>query len=267
MAPTVIITGASRGLGLATAECLLADGANVVTVQRTITPELTALAEKHSAVLRNVQGDWQATIKRAVREALETFGSIDAVVFNAAAGAYSVAHVDKIALEDWQRTFDVNVFGVVRLLQEALPILKGGSRIVFVSSDAAERSLFGVAPYSASKAALNSINRTVAAEHPNQICVAIHPGSVRSEASQGISKSTSSTKGGAPWHQMQREFTSKGKGFVPETVLAKLFENVLEPEVPGRVIASLALRVPASLSGKYLHWNDPALEGIFPLPW
>ncbi|EJD50090.1 NAD(P)-binding protein [Auricularia subglabra TFB-10046 SS5] len=238
MSPTIIITGASRGIGLAATQFLLADGAHVVTVQRTISPELQALAGKYPTSLRNIQGDFSAEeiIKQSLKEALETFGAVDAAVFNAAAGSYSVTPVATLALADWQRTFDVNVFGVVRFLKDVLPVLKDGSRLVFVSSNASELGVAGIGPYSASKAALSSINRTVSAEHPGIVGIRSIP--------------------------MQKDFASQAKGVLPEAVLDTLFEDALEPEVPGRVIADLALRAPASLSGKYLHWNDPALEGI-----
>lgn len=244
MAPTIIITGASRGIGLAATQFLLADGAQIVTVQRSISPELQVLEKKYPGALRNIQGDFSVedTIQRAIKEALGTFGSIDGVVFNAAAGSYSVTPIETLALADWQRTFDINVFGVVKFLKEILPVLKDGSKIVFVTSNASELGVVGIGPYSASKAALNSINRTISAENPGIVAVALHPGSVRTE--------------------MQKDFASQAKGVLPEAVLGKLFEDALEPEVPGRIIANLALRAPAALSGKYIHWNDPVVEGI-----
>lgn len=61
---------------------------------------------------------------------------------------------------------------------------------------------------------------------------------------------------------MQQEYAKQAENVVPDGFLDKLFVKLLEPEEPGRVIADLALRAPAALSGKYLHWNDPALAGI-----
>ncbi|EJD42132.1 NAD(P)-binding protein [Auricularia subglabra TFB-10046 SS5] len=238
MAPTVLITGASRGIGLAATQFLLADGAQVVTVQRTTSPGLKTLAETYPTRLRNVQGDCTAEeiIKGSIREAMDTFGTIDAVVFNAAA-AYGIGHVEQLSLEDWQKTFDVNVFGVVKFLKEVLPVLKDGSRIISTSSAAAELGIIGASPYNASKAALNSINRTVAAEHPSKICVALHPGA------------------------MQQAFVVNSKGILPDS-LVDMFPELLEPEVPGRVIADLALRASPALSGKYMHWDDPLLASL-----
>ncbi|EJD42129.1 NAD(P)-binding protein [Auricularia subglabra TFB-10046 SS5] len=244
MVSTVIITGASRGIGLAAAQFLLAGGANVVTVQRTTSPDLTTLLKKYPKTLHNIQGDFTAeeVISRAIRESLEAFGTIDALVFNAAA-ASAVGRVDNASLADWQKTFDVNVFGVVKFLKEAIPTLKDGAKIIFVSSAASENSLPGAGAYGASKAALNSLNRTVAAEHPNLTCVSLHPGVVRTEMHLG--------------------FMDQAKDFLREAKLDGVFvESVLEPDVPGRIIANLALHAPKELSGKYLRWNDPDLASL-----
>ncbi|EJD42131.1 NAD(P)-binding protein [Auricularia subglabra TFB-10046 SS5] len=236
MTPTVLITGASRGIGLAVSQFLLADGAQVFTIQRTATPDLKALVEKYPLKLRVVQGDCTSdeVIYNAIQEALHTFGAIDAVVFNAASFS-GIGPVADVPLADWQRVFDINVFGVVKFLKELLPVMKDGGKLVFISSAAAEHGTLASGAYSASKAALNSINRTVAGEYPNLICISLHPGV---------------------------GFTAKAKDVLPEDTLDQLLVGMLEPEVPGRVIADVALRAPQSLTGKYLHWNDPALASI-----
>lgn len=243
MAPTIIITGASRGIGLAAAQILLVDGAQVVTVQRTTSPDLKTLAGKYPKTLRVIQGDFTAdeVIRQVIKESLQTFGAINAVVFNAATGA-GVGYVEKLPLAEWQKTFDINVFGVVKFLKQVLPVLEDAGKIVFLSSAVSEVGIPASGPYGASKAALSSINRTVAAEHPNLVSVALHPGTVRTE--------------------LQQNFVDDAKSIVPEGTMEGIFAKLLEPEEPGRIIANLALRAPASLSGKYLHWNDPALEGI-----
>ncbi|EJD42123.1 putative oxidoreductase [Auricularia subglabra TFB-10046 SS5] len=241
MPPTVIITGASRGIGLAAARFLLADGAQVMTVQRTITPELSALVEQFPKTLHNVQGDCAAQddIVRTIEDALRVFGGIGAVVFNAATFARGIGPVASVPVEAWQQTFDTNVFGVVRFLREVLPHMKAGAKLVFITSVGAEVGVVASGAYSASKAALNSINRTIAVERPDLVCVALHPGQVGTE--------------------MQKDFTAQAKDFMPESALAELFAGMLGPDVPGRVIATLALRARPELSGRYLHWNDSAL--------
>ena len=61
---------------------------------------------------------------------------------------------------------------------------------------------------------------------------------------------------------MQQDFLVQAKDYIPENSMKELFDGLLEPEVPGRVIADLALRAPAELSGKYVHWNDPVLAAL-----
>ncbi|EJD42118.1 NAD(P)-binding protein [Auricularia subglabra TFB-10046 SS5] len=243
MSPTVIITGASKGIGLAATQFLLADGACIVAIQRSITKELSSLQGAHPKTLRVVQGDSTdpEIIARGIQEALKTFGPIDTVIFNAATNS-AVGPVAALPLEGWQKTFDVNLFGIVRFLRAVLPELRDGARIVFISSAASEGGPITLGPYAASKAALNSLNRTLAAENPGKICVAMHPGPVRTE--------------------MTGSFAEQAKDYFSESAMAQLYEGLLEPEVPGRVIANVALRAGAELSGKYLHYNDKLLAEL-----
>lgn len=70
--------------------------------------------------------------------------------------------IASLTLEGWQEMFNVNLFGVVRFVREVLPVLRRsalGGKIIFVSSAACEAGIEGVGAYSASKAALNSLNR------------------------------------------------------------------------------------------------------------
>lgn len=84
--PVLILTGASRGLGLAIAQRLLsAHGARLVTLQRTITPDLSQLAETYPERLVNVSGDVakpEDNVK-AVRAAIDSFGQLNGLVLNA----------------------------------------------------------------------------------------------------------------------------------------------------------------------------------------
>ncbi|EJD45324.1 NAD(P)-binding protein [Auricularia subglabra TFB-10046 SS5] len=242
-APTIIITGASRGIGLATMRILLEDGANVVSVQRSSPPELEALQKKYPNTFRAIQGDStdEATLRRTVQEALRAFGAIDSVVFNSAVSG-DLGTIDQLSLETWQRTFDVNLFSVVRLLREVLPVLKDGARLVLVSSAAAEYGLRGSSVYAATKAALNSLNRTLAVENPKLVSIAIHPGTVRTPG-------------------MEKQMAEAGD-FIPAEMRKAVEQRLIEPKVAGRVLANVALRAPAELSGKFLHWNDPAISPL-----
>lgn len=240
---TIIITGASRGIGLATTRLLLEDGANVVAVQRSAPSELQALQKQYPSTFRAIQGDStdETVLKSAVAETQKAFGAIDSVIFNSAVSG-DVGKVDQVSLETWQRTFDVNVFGVVKLLREVLPVVKDGARLVLVSSAASEYGMPGMGVYCASKAALNSLNRTVAAENPKLVSVAIHPGTVRTPG--------------------EEKLVAEAGEFITEEMKQLMQQRILEPEFAGRIIANIALRAPAELSGKYLHWDDPAISAL-----
>ncbi|EJD45372.1 NAD(P)-binding protein [Auricularia subglabra TFB-10046 SS5] len=244
MRRTIVVTGASRGIGLAIAQSLLADRAQVTAIQRTISAELRALEENYADTFRLVQGDCtdESTIQRAIQETRNSFGAIHGLVFNAAATVV-VGTIAELPLDAWQQTFDVNVFGVIKFLRHALPVTEDDARVVFVSSAVSEEITFkATGPYSASKAALNSLNRTLAVEQPGKVCVAVHPGSVNTV--------------------MRNEFLSKAKPYGSESELRGGEDIVIEPEDPGRAIASLALRAPRDLSGRYIRWDDPVLSRL-----
>ncbi|EJD33495.1 NAD(P)-binding protein, partial [Auricularia subglabra TFB-10046 SS5] len=124
----------------------------------------------------------EATVKAAIVEAQKSFGGVDSIVLNAAVNL-PIGSLEALPLDGWQQMFDINLFGVVTFVQGAIPALRksGNARIVLVSSEAANLGIPGMAAYSASKAALNSLNRTIAAEELGITSVAFHPGAVRTE--------------------------------------------------------------------------------------
>lgn len=85
MPKTVLLTGASRGLGLATLEILLAQPANVVAVSRSLPPALEALQKQHANSLVVIQGDVadRSVSESAVEQAISKFGSLDGIILNA----------------------------------------------------------------------------------------------------------------------------------------------------------------------------------------
>ncbi|EJD41361.1 NAD(P)-binding protein [Auricularia subglabra TFB-10046 SS5] len=242
MSQTVLVTGASKGIGLAVAEILLRDGAQVVAVQRSVTAGLAALQQKYTDTLRVVQGSF--TDEDIIRRAVAAFGGLDSAVFNGGVNEPFGA-LATLPPDGWQGMFETNVFGVVRALRIVLPELRGaaaGARVVLVSSDAANHGIPTMGAYAASKAALNSINRTLAAEEQSIVSVAVHPGVVRTD--------------------MYTAFTVEAKAFAPPELLQMAEASAVEPVEPGRVIAALALRAPKELSGKYIHWNGEEVAGL-----
>jgi NADP-dependent 3-hydroxy acid dehydrogenase YdfG len=174
-----VVTGASSGIGAATATRLAAEGFDVVLGARRI-DRLTALAERIGG--RAVQLDvTDATSVAAFAEGLDR---VDVLVNNAG-GAFDAAPVAEADLDSWQRTYDVNVLGTVRLTKALLPALRasGAGDLVFVGSTAGLISYEGGASYTAAKHAVHTLAETLRLElvyEPVRV-VEIAPGMVRTE--------------------------------------------------------------------------------------
>ncbi|CAG7848279.1 SubName: Full=Related to steroid dehydrogenase {ECO:0000313/EMBL:CCA67038.1} [Serendipita indica DSM 11827] len=227
--PVVIVTGASRGIGLAVVTILLEElDARVVGIVRSTNSSLDHLLEKHTDSLVLIYGDVTEpeTSKRAVASALEQFGSLDSLILNAAVftphGTVSSIPVDSIGYQSphplehpqdtWRHVFDVNWVS-----------LKGWH---------------GVGPYSASKAAVNSLARTLAKEEENLVVVAVQPGVVDTDMQGQVRRSSGMTPDDV---QTFRDMHSEGK--------------LVQPSDTGYVISSLALAANKELSGQYLNWD------------
>jgi NADP-dependent 3-hydroxy acid dehydrogenase YdfG len=159
------ITGASSGLGRALAEEVLARGGRVVATARR--PEvLRDLTEKYPEAARALRLDVtnQRNVKAAIANAVKEFGRLDVIVNNAGYGL--VGAIEESSDEQVKRQFDTNVFGVLNVTREVLPVLREqksghivniGSLVGFTAFPA-----FGV--YSATKFALEGLSEALAAE-------------------------------------------------------------------------------------------------------
>lgn len=165
---TVLIVGASRGIGEEIARDCARLGAQVVACARSV-DSLNALA---SDVERNggeiypqfVDVKDPESIRRCVEAANSRFGKIDALVY--AAGIAAVGKFEDIATDVWRDLFEVNVVGAVEFSRATLPGMKkrGWGRIVFVASTAAKYGSLFQSPYNASKHALLGFTKCLALE-------------------------------------------------------------------------------------------------------
>ena len=148
---TIIISGASRGIGRATALLLAQNGANIVATART-TEDLEALEAEHANIV-GVPGDVanEADMTAVVKTALDRFGRIDVVINNAGYGIFK--NVDEISADEWDGLMATNVKGTFLLTKAALPTLKAQKQghVVVVASDVAKRTFAGGSLYTASK--------------------------------------------------------------------------------------------------------------------
>ncbi len=159
------ITGTSSGFGRALAEEVLAKGERVVATARK--PEvLQDLIEKYPETARAVKLDVTnlKDVKNSVREAVREFGRIDVLVNNA--GYALVGAIEETSDEQIRHQFNANVFGVINVTQEVLPILRAqkSGHIVNISSVVGFSAMPSLGIYSASKFALEGLSEALAGE-------------------------------------------------------------------------------------------------------
>ncbi|AYF75003.1 SDR family oxidoreductase [Nocardia yunnanensis] len=165
---TALVTGASRGIGLAVAETLAEEGVRVVGVARNISPEL----EKVAAATVSADLSTTAGALAAVEGALAELGGIDILVNNVGGG-----DADRLSLggfldtsdDQWRKLFDLNLFGVVTTTRAALPsLVERRGAIITVSSINSRLPAVGPAGYSEAKAALTNFNKRLSEEFAPQ---------------------------------------------------------------------------------------------------
>src|SRR5208337_3123807 len=159
-----IVTGASSGIGLATAKLLSSKGAKLVLVARSKDKLDKLSKELPKAVAVTADISKVEDVKNMVKQAYEHFGRIDILVNNAGRG-YDVP-VEKTDLEIFHYIFDLDVVGPLVAMKEAIPIMRrqGGGTIVNVSSGTALMYLPNNGPYSGLKKALAHLSLTARAE-------------------------------------------------------------------------------------------------------
>jgi NADP-dependent 3-hydroxy acid dehydrogenase YdfG len=179
---TAIITGASSGIGAATAKLLNKNGYNVVLAARRI-EKLDALSKELDVNHHIVQTDVTqvADVERLVKESIEKFGAIDVLVNNAGLGMVAPMHEGK--LEDWHKMFNVNVNGLLSCIHKALPyLLKSEGTVINIASVAAHEVFPNTVVYCATKHAVNAITIGMRKEFRDKVKVCnISPGAVQSE--------------------------------------------------------------------------------------
>jgi NADP-dependent 3-hydroxy acid dehydrogenase YdfG len=176
---TAVVTGASSGIGAATAARLAAEGFDVVLAARR-EDRLTALAASIGG--RALRLD--VTDPASVEEFAAALDRVDVLVNNAG-GSFDQAPVAEADLDSWERTYEVNVLGTVRLTKALLPALRrsGAADLVFMGSTAGLISYEGGASYTAAKHGIHTLAETLRLElngEPIRV-IEIAPGMVRTE--------------------------------------------------------------------------------------
>jgi NAD(P)-dependent dehydrogenase (short-subunit alcohol dehydrogenase family) len=243
-----LVTGASRGIGRATALALAERGADLVLLARSAEP-LESLASavrargRRALALPADVAEW-SSVERAVQAALEQLGQID-VLLNNAALLGPLGYIWELQSGPFREMLLVNVLGPLHLARAVLPGMVERRRgvVINVSSGAARRVTVARAGYGTSKAALNHFTNVLAAEaQPFGIRVhAFYPGLVDTD--------------------MQATLQA-GVG-LPEAVRAEYQARAAEgqtqsPEQPAAVLAWMASPAGASWPEVLLSWSEPA---------
>ena len=180
--PTGIVTGASRGLGLALTRALSAEGWRLVVDARdgAALERATAGLPGVVALAGDVTDDWH---RQAL--AVEAGDRVDLLVNNASVlGPSPQPVLASYPLAELRRVYEANVLAPLALFQAVLPRLAGGARVLNITSDAAVVPYPGWGGYGSSKAALEQLSGILAAEHPELRIHAVDPGDMRTQLHQ-----------------------------------------------------------------------------------
>lgn len=226
----IMITGASSGIGQATARASLQAGARVILLARR-KDRLDALADgsgKALAVACDVTQPDQ--IANAVRQGLARFGQIDVLINNAGQGLY--AAVEEIEAAEFRALLELNLIAPLMMMQAVIPPMRrqGAGRIINVSSGATLATYPGSAAYTSSKAGLNMLSGVARLELADAgITVSvIHPFMTRSEFYQSV-------KSGQEAAIAQAE-QSAAFAHAPERVAEKILAMVESGEAQGDLV-------------------------------
>ena len=190
---TTLITGASRGIGAATARVFAQAGGNVVLAART-TSDIDSIAAEIGPKARAIACDVSRyeDVEQAVKLCQTAFGGLDVLIGNAGV-IEPIGHLDTLSPGDWGRVIDINLKGVFYGMRAAIPVMKaaGGGTIITTSSGAAVSALEGWSHYCSSKAGAAMLTRCADTEYRDAglRVMGMSPGTVATEMQREIKAS------------------------------------------------------------------------------
>jgi len=205
----VVVTGAASGIGKAIAELFVKEGAKVVVsdIQDELGQNL-ARSLGNNATFVHADVRLEDDVKGMIDRAVDSYGRLDCIVNNAGMGGVK-GEIESIPVEGFDQTIAILLRGVFLGMKHAAPVMKkqGGGNIINISSVAGLRGISQNHPYSAAKAAVLQLTRTVAMElayykiRVNSIC----PGSIVTSIF-GVSKGMSSAESAKTYEDLKRLF-------------------------------------------------------------
>lgn len=249
--PTIIITGASQGIGAAAAHIAAEKGARVVLSARNrdALEQLAGQITHQGGSACVVPGDITeyAVCQEIVRQALQSYGRIDALINNAGIiGPLSL--VADLPPEEWKRTLEVDLLGPVWLSREAVPYLRqANGRLVNISSGAAVNAIPIGSAYCSAKAALLHFSKVLSLEEPNITVISFYPGEVDTP--------------------MQAEIRVKGRVEPFESIHDFFIEQykqgrLLTPEQSALAVVTLALAAPHEWTGSFIEYGEERIQNL-----
>jgi len=235
--PVALVTGASTGIGRATARLLASSGYRVFATVRTPEAEATLRQDGTIEVLRLDVGD-EAAVTRTVHEVLDRADRVDALVNNA--GYALVGATEDLTRDLLRRQFEVNVFGAMQLCREVLPSMRArrSGRIVNVSSLAGRVSIPMMGAYCASKFAVEALTDAMRVEaKPFGVGVSlVEPGPVVTEFQRNaLAVSRDVLTSDSVYRPVYRSYIDggfeMGRGATPERV-ARVIHHALTARRP-----------------------------------
>jgi NAD(P)-dependent dehydrogenase (short-subunit alcohol dehydrogenase family) len=190
---TVMITGASRGIGAAAAHVFAGAGANVALLARS-QGDIDAIAAQigSAAIALPCDVSRYDDVQRSVDACVAAFGGVDVLINNAGV-IEPIAHLDEADPEAWGAVIDINVKGVFHGMRAAMPVMaaRGGGSILTISSGAAHGPVEAWSHYCASKAAVAMLTRCVDKEAADKgiRAIGLSPGTVATEMQREIKQS------------------------------------------------------------------------------
>lgn len=236
---TVLITGASRGIGEASVSEFIHAGANVVLTARS-GADINRIAAPFGDRALAIAGDIADPdfVNTMIDQTIAHFGQLDVVINNAAA-LHPIDRIEDADIDEWSKLIDINVKGVFYAAKAALPhMMKTGEGIILtVSSGAAHNPLEGWSAYCASKAAAAMMTRSLHLEY-----------GWRGISSMGLSPGTVAT-------QMQREIKASGMNPVSELD----WGDHVPPSWPAKAMVYMCQNA-KQFAGQELALRDPDLR-------
>lgn len=157
-----VITGASRGIGLATADRVLAQGDRVAMIARGDGLEQLAASRGDDCMACRADVTDRASLTAAIAQITDAWGRVDVLVNNA--GLHRGARIARLDDDDWRAVLDVNLTGALNAIRAAEPSMPDGAAVVNVGAVVGFRGFPGDSAYAASKAGLAGLTRALAIE-------------------------------------------------------------------------------------------------------